>query len=347
MLRAVADLLFPASSWTSWHSPAFLRLHSPSDPLISVRSLLLPAYLFLASSAHGQSLTAFAVFALQIFCQPQPGDFPSHPPKKVPFHDFLDEWEYRALHGTPSKACEASESVDQIEPDWKSLPDVFCGNEHISHLSEALAQDLSPAPFDNIEERGRLWMGNRGHVSHLHFDAHHGLLLCLSGSKHLTLYDPVANINKIEKMRGSNAAVKQTAQKTGAAAPIGLETLLSPGDAVFIPLYWWHLVSCETDSVALNFWAYPDLLASTLKFSSPFFEFTALLLRELVDIYLQDHSGATRFALITESECMRLLDQILRGKRGDDEAWTCFIQDTALPMIRALILRPLPSKRKS
>eukprot|EP00118_Oscarella_pearsei_P003786 m.15755 g.15755 ORF g.15755 m.15755 type:complete len:116 (+) comp26530_c0_seq1:144-491(+) len=39
----------------------------------------------------------------------------------------------------------------------------------------------------------------------------------------------------------------------------GYETVLSPGEVLYIPAYWWHYIESERDSmtVSLNFWFFP------------------------------------------------------------------------------------------
>jgi hypothetical protein len=186
-------------------------------------------------------------------------------------------------------------------------------------------------PFDGIEEKGRLWIGNKGHVSHLHFDGHHGLLGTLSGLKHVTLYNPLENLGIIEKSAQGNHAVRNPL-KTPLDDCVSMEGSLYPGDALFIPVYWWHLVACVEDSVAINYWSYPDIYASRLKFG-PFWSFTAQLCQRIV---LEMAKGSSKFALLTEKNARAIVDALLRGKKGNSAEWEELIL-AAVDKVRSVI----------
>lgn len=214
------------------------------------------------------------------------------------------------------------------------LQDIFCGNEHISKLSSELLQVVPASPFEESEETGRLWMGNAGHVSHLHFDAHHGLLITLHGLKHATLYVPVDNIGIIEKSSHGNHSAHNPL-KTALPSAISMQCEIEVGDALFIPVYWWHLISSVTDSVAINFWAYPDLNASRLKFGA-LWPFTSLLCRDFMVSWLSINQGAKKFALLSEKNATMVVEAILRGKRGKGPDWEEFMSN-AIEKVRRVI----------
>jgi hypothetical protein len=59
----------------------------------------------------------------------------------------------------------------------------------------------------NIEQ-GRIWIGRPEHYSHLHYDAHDGLLCCVTGVKEVWLYDPLGHTYSIRQIsNGRNAAL--------------------------------------------------------------------------------------------------------------------------------------------
>ena len=45
-----------------------------------------------------------------------------------------------------------------------------------------------------------------------------------------------------------------TRTKRPADAEGGMETILGPDDALFVPCGWWHYVRALTPSFSLNFW---------------------------------------------------------------------------------------------
>lgn len=139
--------------------------------------------------------------------------------------------------------------------------DVFLGNLLVSTLgSERLLDDVSPHPAVSfglvssseqfVEETGRLWIGDAGHISHLHFDAHDGFLCPASGIKRVWLYEPTSHVGIIPMRHNSNAstlnplhydsdtALRNKFPKFKNAKPILVE--VSPGDCLFIPVYVWE-----------------------------------------------------------------------------------------------------------
>lgn len=135
-----------------------------------------------------------------------------------------------------------------------------------------------------------LWMGPRGTVSPLHFDPLDNLLMQVVGWKRVILFPPdddedeEESDDEIEKMlKRSRRATTNNDRPTWhyagidgnqyntsavdienpnhdkfpnfkALAPTPYETLLGPGDVLYIPKKWWHHVrSCEL-SVSANVW---------------------------------------------------------------------------------------------
>lgn len=211
--------------------------------------------------------------------------------------------------------------------------DVFLGNSHLQNLSEELQQTVGPSPFETnrliavpenplshgleMAEKGRLWMGNANHVSHLHFDAHHGLLITLHGHKRVHLYEPLYHTGIIKKSSGNHAQDNPLTHPLNKEAnPLVVD--LHAGDALFIPLYWWHLVASVQSSIAINFWCYPDLEASKLKFGC-LWPFARLVCVDHIKAHLSANANASapkrsKWSLLTNSNTMEIVDALLRFK---------------------------------
>lgn len=220
-----------------------------------------------------------------------------------------------------------------LNPPLSSYADVFLGNCHIKDLSESLLAEIGDSPFELLRtrcsscskgaklgidndlvpmtERGRLWMGNSTHISHLHFDAHHGLLITLYGKKIATLYEPLHHLGIIERSKEGNHALKNvlTTPLNASARPLRCE--IYPGDALFIPLYWWHLVESPESSMAINFWCYPDFDSSLLKFGT-LWPFTESLCRDMILTILAQPSHPSRIALLSRQHSTAILERLLR-----------------------------------
>jgi hypothetical protein len=165
----------------------------------------------------------------QVFHQRRTGDFPTESHES--FHEFIDRWCLRTLLG----------------------PDVFLGNVPISALGSRLVDDVEPHPArwfrlanTSIVEEGRVWIGSKGHASHLHFDAHDGLLVTITGRKRVWLYEPIDSVDRIPCFGTTNASSINPAQyEADAAMRVAwpafaqarkVEIVLEPGEMLMIPV---------------------------------------------------------------------------------------------------------------
>lgn len=134
--------------------------------------------------------------------------------------------------------------------------DVFVANTRVRDVVDASSMLRGvKRPFgDTIGgDEGNLWIGFAGHVSHLHYDSHPGVLVTLCGHKRVLLFRPGRSELQPRKDKHYN--------HVDSDGP----TLVKPdfifdlkaGDALLIPLYWWHEVHSVSDSTAINFWYYP------------------------------------------------------------------------------------------
>jgi hypothetical protein len=110
-----------------------------------------------------------------------------------------------------------------------------------------------------------LWFGPSGTVAPLHFDESHNFLHQHHGSKHVTLISPT---HFESFLPGSKDALDQHMSSIDLSskhlsslddAPQQLEAVLEPGDALFIPAFWWHRVEAIGVSVSVNYWWRPPL----------------------------------------------------------------------------------------
>jgi hypothetical protein len=132
-----------------------------------------------------------------------------------------------------------------------------------------------PASLKNMRIRStNLWMNYTPSCSSLHYDPHHNLLCVIVGMKTVQLWPPSCteklrpfsafgespNHSQISDLMASPclAAATALAQQDGHS----FQVVLQPGDALFIPAGWWHLVRSNTQTIAVNFWC--DLEPSTV-----------------------------------------------------------------------------------
>jgi lysine-specific demethylase 8 len=114
-----------------------------------------------------------------------------------------------------------------------------------------------------------LWFGPAGTISPLHFDRSHNLLHQHWGRKHVVMFDP--SHSHLMKPGSKNSGTPHVSSLdlvisgfnidlSRLTAPC-LETLLEPGDVLFIPAFWWHHVISIDVSISINYWWKPPISA--------------------------------------------------------------------------------------
>jgi hypothetical protein len=109
---------------------------------------------------------------------------------------------------------------------------------------------------ETIKTRSHLWFGPKGTFTPLHHDLTNNMLLQIYGRKKITLI-PTFQVPHLynDKHVYSETAFPIVDQKSFPkmenATPI--EVILYPGDAVFIPIGWWHCVESLDVSISVSF----------------------------------------------------------------------------------------------
>ncbi len=106
-----------------------------------------------------------------------------------------------------------------------------------------------------------LWFGAAGCISPLHFDKSDNFLAQIMGTKRLFLFAPsdgenlypnretsTPHVSRVDAFRPDYDAFPRFADAQA------FETVLGPGDILFIPTGWWHAVETVETSFSLNFW---------------------------------------------------------------------------------------------
>ena len=119
----------------------------------------------------------------------------------------------------------------------------------------------------------RVWMGNRSMIA-THFDNYHNIACVVSGSRRFTVFPPeqVSNLYigpLLKTPGGSPISVVDLREPDYARFPkfrqaleSAQEAVLTPGDAIYIPILWWHGVeSLDPLNVLVNYW-WSDAIAA-------------------------------------------------------------------------------------
>lgn len=105
---------------------------------------------------------------------------------------------------------------------------------------------------------GFFWMGPKGTITPFHHDLTNNLLLQISGRKRVTMvaaYDSahMRNHHHCFSEWGSPDAI--SAQ--GDAAPKLWQCDIGPGEAIFLPVGWWHYVEALDHTIGMSFTNFP------------------------------------------------------------------------------------------
>ena len=127
-----------------------------------------------------------------------------------------------------------------------------------------LKDDMPPPTYcrDAPWRNARLWLSSPGTRVPMHRDVAHNIFIQLAGRKRFLLYPSAAspwlysnpftsglpNYSRIDPERPDY----DTFPLSRAVRP--LEVVLGPGDAIFLPSRWWHLVRSLEVSLSVNFW---------------------------------------------------------------------------------------------
>jgi hypothetical protein len=123
-----------------------------------------------------------------------------------------------------------------------------------------LLSDFDPLPFVNTRSDlsdVKLWFGPAGTYTPLHYDPRNNLLVQIFGSKEIRLYSPRCSRFMAQRIPGyagrdPEAHISEV-DSQAVDSPRGAIFRLDPGDALFIPVGWWHAVKAESVSASLNF----------------------------------------------------------------------------------------------
>lgn len=111
------------------------------------------------------------------------------------------------------------------------------------------------APSASHQVLKNIWMGAKGTRTPLHFDRYRNFFVQVVGYKQIYLVDPLHShhlASEDPKANTSNVPLDSLPLEE-LPFPV-LRVLLGPGDLLYIPPHWWHMVLGVTASISVSFW---------------------------------------------------------------------------------------------
>jgi len=151
------------------------------------------------------------------------------------------------------------ELIDWLRKDETSN-DIYLTAYNSGTNAAALAplwDDMAPiALLDPTRQRdGFFWLGPKGTLTPWHHDLTNNLLVQVIGRKRVRMAPPWA----FARMRNSRHCFSDwgnealPAGEGGGATPPVLETVIGPGEGIFLPVGWWHQVEALDLSASMSF----------------------------------------------------------------------------------------------
>ena len=140
-----------------------------------------------------------------------------------------------------------------------------------SETEDARGEKAAEAVSSMSIYRTNIWLGGyAGTSSPCHFDPFSNIFVQIYGNKKVILFDPAHPDNTKEALyaaegtlQKNTSLVKDITRVDGGggkgefplyASAQGVEVLLEPGDALFIPHKWWHYCTTQSASCSVNWW---------------------------------------------------------------------------------------------
>jgi Cupin-like domain len=151
---------------------------------------------------------------------------------------------------------------------------------HPSTLPQPTHKDTAEEPRD---VQSNIWFGPAGTISPLHYDPYHNVLCQVAGKKYVRLYSPHESLRLYPRRKDEPAPhlakvegkatidMSNTSSIDVAAMEISpredwdrmypgiskvpyTECILEAGQALYIPVGWWHYVRSCSVGISVSFW---------------------------------------------------------------------------------------------
>lgn len=178
----------------------------------------------------------------------------------ITFKDFLQHTldgsicHYLAQYNLFNQVPELRDDIRIPDICSATAPDADFETEGVKYVYKPVPDFISP--ITNV------WFGPADTISPLHRDEHHNIYVQVVGYKYFRLHSPrsthiypdtsMPNTSSVDLSDKSEEERRKFPQFSWDSGYV--ETILGPGDAIYIPFGWWHYVQSFSVSIGVNFW---------------------------------------------------------------------------------------------
>jgi hypothetical protein len=159
-----------------------------------------------------------------------------------------------------------SDMRPRLRADLAHFPDAaFFSSPSASAAAATSGRMKQPAAEGFRDNLAKVWVGQAGACTSLHFDLCHGLIAQVFGSKRVTMYPPSESA-ALSPFRAGEGAVRcaqacqlsmdagcamHSAAHPRAASARGVRVVVAAGEALYVPPFWWHHVEALDDNASV------------------------------------------------------------------------------------------------
>lgn len=153
------------------------------------------------------------------------------------------------------------DAVEYIEDELLPQPKYYIAQQDIARdLPELLRYLRFPRPI--CSSRINLWFGSSGTVTPLHFDMSHNLYAQIYGSKRFRIYAPAdkpylypyPECSRLSHLSHVDAETPDFKAYPLLANAREISFVLTAGQLLFLPAFWWHHVRAESVAISASQW---------------------------------------------------------------------------------------------
>ena len=138
----------------------------------------------------------------------------------------------------------------------ESLSGIECLFDDVDDFGPIMNGGKGYRNCENIKAANLLWFGPKGTITPIHHDLTNNMLVQIYGRKKITLI-PSFQVPNMYNDKGVYSAADYPDHDKSQFPLLdnvsAMEVILNPGDAIFIPIGWWHLVESLDVSISLSF----------------------------------------------------------------------------------------------